>query len=885
MRIDSCNFTGNRAGEEGGVVHAGKHVTVIIDSCGFTGNTARLDGGVVYAEKGTTVRIDSCSFTGNSTGVGGVLYVQKDVTVRIDSCNFTGSSAQWGGVVSAEGEVTVRIESCRFTGNSAKLGGVVWAPVGVIVRIDSCYFTCNNAEEEGGVVCAWNGVTVRIDSCSFTGNSAGGGGVVHAAMGATVGIDSCSFTGNSADVGGVVYAWKGVTIIRACVFHGNWAQAGGHGIIYVQFSVINITNTMFNNNSRSAVISQEQHSIDDQPAFSKLINCTFLNDNQLESEFPADLFFSGSVILIHISVIKTSSLQNATSILTTADAVIKSLVLNITAGEIQNVVTLNKLKWEPSKSNSSEISFICPEFLKPRIFTVAKTQDGVSFVRLVCESCSMGYYHGNTSSQFSLSKFSKDSMTCEDMNQASYPFKHIFSMCKSYIYYKCLPCPHGANCTRGVTTLPNYWGVQSQSGQVSVARCPSSYCCKESPCSHFSVCSGERGGSLCGRCKSGYSEAMFSEKCVPEKTCGKTWLLFVSLLWTIVMSVVIFFANDLKEFGKTISEKGTWHIKLVCHRMSCGKCKAPKQMEVEDEKDPFEKDFDTFLLKQNNPRVKGPFKTVSAAAKEKGFDTKFVQIIFFYIQDASLLQVDIHRKESEEGQSFWTQLAFNISQLAIELMNFSKSVCFMRNTTPISKVLMKSALGPSILVLLLLAYAVFCLVIKFISSPKLKNHVYENLSSTAMFVLLFFFQKLATASLSLVHCVQVGDKSVLFIDGTVECYQPWHVAVFAFLFGWVIPFIFVLTKGPVLLSERKIDVSEFFIACFLPVPVIALWTWKGHNQKWKKRQRNISTWHVETIESVQKSFKDVSHWTWIHFMEWSYQGKKAGSCFCVHLCE
>ncbi len=527
-------------------------------------------------------------------------------------------------------------------------------------------------------------------------------------------------------------------------------------------------------------------------------------------------------------------------------------------GEIQNVATLNKLKWDPSESNPSEIFFTCPNFLQPRIFTVANAHDGISVVRLLCESCSMGYYLGNTSSQLSLAKPRKDVMTCEDMKETEYPHKVIFSMCKSFVDGKCLPCPHGANCTRGIKTLPNYWGVQSQRGHMSVIRCPSSYCCKESPCSHFSACSGERGGTLCGRCKSGYSEAMFSEQCVPGETCGRTWLLFISLLWTFVMSVVMFFANDLKEIGKTLAEKGTWHAKMVCHRMSCGKCEAPKQVEVEEEKNPFEKDFDTFLLKQNNPKVKGPFKTVSAAAKEKGFDTKFVQIIFFYIQDASLLQVDLYRKESEEGQSLWTQLAFNISQLAIELMNFSKSVCFMANTTPISKVLMKSALGPSILVLLLLVYFVFFLVTKFTSSPKLKNHVYENLSSAAMFVLLFFFQKLATASLSLVHCVEVGDKSVLFIDGTVECYQPWQFTVFAFLFGWVIPFILILTKGPVLLSERKIDVSEFFLACFLPVPVLVLWAWKGHKQKWKKRQRNISTWHAEMIESVQKSFKDIS---------------------------
>ncbi len=914
VRIDSCSFTGNSASEQGGVVSAWGDVTVRIDSCSLTGNLAGEWGGVVYAEQHVTVRIDSCNFTGNSAGEeGGAVYAGEDATVRMDSCTFTENSAENGGVVCARKDVTVRIEYSYFTGNSANemygAGGVVYGRYGVTVRIDSCSFIGNSAEEEGGVVYAWDGATVTIDSCSFTGNSIRWeGGVVYAEQGVTVGIDSCNFTGNSAGSGGVVYAgedaavtidscsftgnsaeWGGVVCvdpdvtvridscnfngnsaarggvvygsegviveIGACHFHSNWAKAGGQGTICIQYSVINITNTLFENNSQSVIISQEQHSMHDQPTFSRLSNCTFINNIQLESEFPTDLFFSAPVILSQIYVTKTSSVQDATSILTTTDTVIKSLVVDIQRGKIQNVVTLNKVKWDPSESNPSQISFTCPEFLQPRIITTAKSQDGLSVVRLVCESCSVGYYHGNTSSQLTLSSLRIDSMICEDMIQR---YIVIFSVCKSHADGKCLPCPHGANCTRGITTLPNYWGVQSQSGQVSVARCPSSYCCKESPCSHFSACSGERGGTLCGRCKSGFSKAMFSEQCVPDESCGRTWLLFVSLLWTVVLSVVIFFANGLKQLGKTLAEKGTSYVKMVCHRMSGGKWNAPKQPEVEEEKNPFEKDFDTFLLKQNKPKAKGPFKTVSAAAKERGFDTKFVQIIFFYIQDASLLQVDLYRKESEEGQSFWTQLVFNISQLAIELLNFSKSICFMRNTTPISKVLMKSALGPSILMLLLLVYFVFYLVTKYFSCPKLKNSVYENLSYAAMFVLLLFFQKLATASLSLVHCIAVGDKSVLFVDGTVECYQAWQFTVFAFLLGWVMPFILVLTKGPVLLSERKIDVSEFFLACFLPVPVLVLWTWKGHKQKWKKRQRNISTWHVEMIESIQKSFKDIS---------------------------
>ncbi len=864
VRIDSCNFTSNSAEWHGGVVHTKDGVTVRIDSCSFTGNSAGHGrGGVVWAGDGVTVRIDSCGLIGNSANGGGVVFAAQGITVKIDSCSFADNRAGHGGdggVVSARDGVTLVIDSCSFTENWAGYGGVVITGKGATVRIDSCSFTENWAHQWGGAVSAGRDTTVRIDSCNFTGNSAGEeGGVVFAGERVIVRIDSCSFTENSAAEGGVVHADRGVTVaIKGCIFRGNWAKAGGYGTINVHFSIINITNTLFENNSRSVVISQQHYSMHHQPTFSRLINCTFLNNIQLESEFPADLFFSAPVMLSQIYVIKTSSLQDAASILTTTDAVIKSVVVDVKRGKIQNVVTLNKIRWDLSESNSSEISFTCPDFLQPRIVTTAKSQDGLSVVRFVCESCSVGYYHGNTSSQLTLSESRKYNMICEDIKETTVPNRHIFSLCKSFVDGKCLPCPHGANCTRGITTLPNYWGVQAKSGQVSVARCPSSYCCKESPCSHFSACSGERGGTLCGRCKSGYSEALFSEKCVPGETCGRTWLLVVSLLWTVVVFVVMFFANDLKDTGKSLAQKGTWHAKMVCHRMSCEKCEVPKEMEVEEEKDPFEKDFDTFLLKQTKPKVKGPFKTVSAASKEKGFDTKFVQIIFFYIQDASLLQVDMYRKESEEGQSFWTQLVFNISQLAIELMNFSKSVCFMQNATPISKVLIKSVLGPCILVLLLLTYFVFYLVTKFISSPKLKNHMYENLSSAAMFVLLFFFQKLATASLSLVHCVVVGDKSVMFIDGTVECYQPWHAAVFAFLFGWVMPFILVLTKGPVLLSERKIDVSEFFSACFLPVPVLVLWTWKGHKQKWKKRQRNINTWHVEMIESVQKSFKDIS---------------------------
>jgi len=48
-----------------------------------------------------------------------------------------------------------------------------------------------------------------------------------------------------------------------------------------------------------------------------------------------------------------------------------------------------------------------------------------------------------------------------------------------------------------------------------------------------------------------------------------------------------------------------------------------------------------------------------------------------------------------------------------------------------------------------------------------------SISLTTAFVLalLFTYQKLATTSFKLLNCVPIGERHVLFIDGTVDCYQ------------------------------------------------------------------------------------------------------------------
>jgi len=91
--------------------------------------------------------------------------------------------------------------------------------------------------------------------------------------------------------------------------------------------------------------------------------------------------------------------------------------------------------------------------------------------------------------------------------------------------------------------------------------------------------------------------------------------------------------------------------------------------------------------------------------------------------------------------------------------------------------------------------------------------------------LLFTYQKLATTSFTLLNCVPVGNRSVLFAQGTVECYQTWQYAVAVYTATCIIPFCAALLIGPGLLKDRLIGLTELFLAFLLPLPFLVRWCW------------------------------------------------------------
>ena len=127
--------------------------------------------------------------------------------------------------------------------------------------------------------------------------------------------------------------------------------------------------------------------------------------------------------------------------------------------------------------------------------------------------------------------------------------------------------------------------------------------------------------------------------------------------------------------------------------------------------------------------------------------------------------------------------------------------------------------------------------------------------------LLFTYQKLATATFTLLNCVPVGNRSFLFIDGTEECFQGWQYSVMAYAFSSVVLFSVVLMVGPPLLKHCYISLTEFFFGCLCPLPALIYWTIisRGSRKRHTSVTRGTITLSDETrtvLEILEGPFKE-----------------------------
>ena len=160
--------------------------------------------------------------------------------------------------------------------------------------------------------------------------------------------------------------------------------------------------------------------------------------------------------------------------------------------------------------------------------------------------------------------------------------------------------------------------------------------------------------------------------------------------------------------------------------------------------------------------------------------------------------------------------------------------CFLQDISPSTKLLVKVILVPYVLLQFGLLYLFYQWILKIRNSRKAPSQHEEDkeenkpsflskISTGFVLALLFTYQKLATTSFTLLNCVPVSGENVLFIEGTITCYDYWQYGVIAYAGSCIVPFCLVLLIGPGLLKDGIISLLQFFCACILPLPFLTYW--------------------------------------------------------------
>jgi hypothetical protein len=280
-------------------------------------------------------------------------------------------------------------------------------------------------------------------------------------------------------------------------------------------------------------------------------------------------------------------------------------------------------------------------------------------------------------------------------------------------------CPFGvSSCSTVVNIAVGFWANFTPDGDVSDAtRCPLQYCgCRnilnyaQTSCTLFppyavefrpedALCSGNRTGTLCGGCKSNFTQSLNGFSCVHNDDCqnGLPWV------WAITV---------------------TGHFIYALYIVSTS-------MEI------------------NNG---------------------FIMCVLFYGQLSSFASLPPNFVNLEPDQNDFSSWFSQVSQFGSIVSVYNKS-CYALGMGAYAAMAAKLC-GPAIVFVfsLLLTSAAQHLPPRFINFLSQRNiDIRISFGATLINVVLLLFSSVSSVVFQLITCQRVGDKYVVFIDGTEEC--------------------------------------------------------------------------------------------------------------------
>ena len=347
---------------------------------------------------------------------------------------------------------------------------------------------------------------------------------------------------------------------------------------------------------------------------------------------------------------------------------------------------------------------------------------------------------------------------------------------------KCLPCPFGGNCTRNIDAKPTFWGYPSLSdhGSINFQKCPIDYCCpfKNISCPYdnqhylFIGCSANRSGFLCGKCKPGFTETLFSARCRANDLCTDYWFWPIAFLYSLTFAFFLLWKNPIMRLIQRVLP---WR-------------RTPSGGHV------------------------GALSPLNSGG--------YVKIVFYFYQVANLVFV---------SEDIEMQLADNYLLTPIvgwfdfkAISSNEGLVCPFRGLTVALKIFLQASQVFAVLSGVLLIFFLHGVVRKVQKQSPAMPSSGQYFGATTE-CLLLGYSALASAALKSLNCVEIQSTSRFFYDGNIQCWQWWQKLWGVFLAVFIIPFVFVLYHGSNLLYRRVISTKRFLCACIFPLPFAIFW--------------------------------------------------------------
>ena len=304
VSIISSKFMHNRADIGGALV--AHNSSLYLDRNTYSNNTANFGG--VMVTSGSTVDMDNNTFINNVALYGGVM-VTYDDTFTISSTTFNNNSADVdGGVMITFGDSSFTISTSNFTNNRADRDSGVMETYGDSSFTISNSTFSNNTAGDGGVMATFDDSSFTISNSTFSNNTADGGGVMLTFDDSSFTISTSVFVNNKATLlGGVFLCTDGTLNVDNSNFSLNAVSNQGGGLIFTLQCSTHITNSRFDENSRSLYTFNSNLTLSGHLTFENSMEPVIAGNGVSSQEGGAITSFQSTVIFTRESIVRFSN--------------------------------------------------------------------------------------------------------------------------------------------------------------------------------------------------------------------------------------------------------------------------------------------------------------------------------------------------------------------------------------------------------------------------------------------------------------------------------------------------------------------------------------------------------------------------------------------------